>query len=277
MLMKPRSIILDLFGDYLRYAGAEIKLGDMTRLLAVFGIEPATVRVSMSRLKKAGWFITRRQQRETIYELSTDMLRVLDEGRVRIFQRPQGSWCGKWTMVIYQVPETDRALREQLRKDLSWHGFGQLSTSTWVAARDLFQEAHKLASDYPSATIDVFWCGTGDTDTDTQLAARCWDLDQLARDYEQFIVNYASLNDVAANSTKPGDQALVERTQLISDFRRFLFRDPFLPAELQSADWPGDQAFELFKEIHWQLAAPSNAFVSSLIGREIEVESAALR
>ena len=61
--MKPRSIILDLFGDYLRYAGAEIKLGDMTKLLAVFGVEPATVRVSMSRLKKEGWFTTRRQQR----------------------------------------------------------------------------------------------------------------------------------------------------------------------------------------------------------------------
>ena len=270
--MKPRSIILDLFGDYLRYAGAEIKLGDMTRLLAVFGVEPATVRVSMSRLKKECWFTTRRQQRETVYELTEKMLHVLNEGRVRIFDRRQEPWQGRWTMVIYQVPETDRSLREQLRKDLSWHGFGQLSTSTWVAPHDLLEEAHHLAADYPSATIDVLWCGTGDPDADRNLAARCWDLSQLAADYERFIASYAPFNDPAANAAKPGSRALAERIQLISDFRRFPFRDPFLPAELQPPDWPGDAAFTLFKEIHRQLAGPSNAFVSDLIGREILVD-----
>lgn len=271
--MKPRSIILDLFGDYLRYAGAEIKLGDMTRLLAVFGVEPATVRVSMSRLKKEGWFTTRRQQRETVYELTEKMLHVLNEGRVRIFDRQQEPWQGRWTMVIYQVPETDRSLREQLRKDLSWHGFGQLSTSTWVAPHDLLDTAHQLAADYPSATIDVLWCGTGDPLADRNLAARCWDLSQLAADYERFITRYAPFNDPAANAAKPGRQALAERIQLISDFRRFPFRDPFLPAELQPEAWPGDAAFTLFKEIHRQLAGPSNAFVSELIGREILIDS----
>ncbi|MDR7083890.1 phenylacetic acid degradation operon negative regulatory protein [Arthrobacter ginsengisoli] len=271
--MKPRSIILDLFGDYLRYAGAEIKLGDMTKLLAVFGVEPATVRVSMSRLKKEGWFTTRRQQRETVYELTEKMLHVLTEGRMRIFDRRQEPWPGRWTMVIYQVPETERSLREQLRKDLSWHGFGQLSTSTWVAAHDLLDAAHRLAADYPSATIDVLWCGTGDADADRDLAARCWDLTELAADYERFIASYSPLNDPAANAAKAGSQALSERIQLISDFRRFPFRDPFLPAELRPADWPGDAAFALFKEIHRQLAAPSNAFVADLIGREILVDS----
>lgn len=271
--MKPRSIILDLFGDYLRYAGAEVKLGDMTRLLAVFGVEPATVRVSMSRLKKEGWFTTRRQQRETVYELTEKMLHVLNEGRVRIFDRQQEPWQGRWTMVIYQVPETERSLREQLRKDLSWHSFGQLSTSTWVAPHDLLDAAHQLAADYPSATIDVLWCSTGDPDADRNLAARCWDLSQLAADYERFIGSYSPLNDPAGNAAKPGSQALAERTQLISDFRRFPFRDPFLPAELQPDNWPGDAAFTLFKEIHRQLAGPSNAFVSDLIGREILIDS----
>ncbi|MCX6499465.1 MAG: phenylacetic acid-responsive transcriptional repressor [Arthrobacter sp.] len=270
--MKPRSIIIDLFGDYLRYAGAEIRLGDMAKLLTVFGVEPATVRVSMSRLKKEGWFTTRRERRETIYSLSDDMLRVLDEGRVRIFERPRARWQGKWTMVIYQVPETDRSEREQLRKALAWHGFGQLSTSTWVAPHDLIPEARALVAEYPSAVIDVFWCGTGGIDADRALAARCWDLDQLAQDYGRFIASYAPLNDPACNSAKLGAQALAERTRLISDFRRFPFRDPFLPPELQPADWPGDEAFTLFKNVHSQLAPSSNAFVSALIGREIDVD-----
>jgi phenylacetic acid degradation operon negative regulatory protein len=54
MAETPRSLVLNLFGDYLRYTGGEIKLGELTELMTAFGMEPATVRVSMSRLKKEG-------------------------------------------------------------------------------------------------------------------------------------------------------------------------------------------------------------------------------
>ena len=87
MQWKPRALILDLFGDYLRYAGSEVRLADITELLAVFDIEAATVRVNLSRLRKEGWFTTRRVGRETVYSLTPHMLEILNEGRERIFRR----------------------------------------------------------------------------------------------------------------------------------------------------------------------------------------------
>ena len=264
----PRSLILDLFGDYLRYAGSEVKLGDITGLLGAFGMEPATVRVNMSRLKKENWFTTRRAGRETVYALSDHMLVVLDEGRERIFRRKEGSWQGRWTMVIYQVPESERAVREQLRKQLVWHGFGQLSPSTWLAPHDLFAEAGELAAEHLSAKVDVLWCGTGDIEQDRNLAARCWDVEQLADGYRKFTSTYTHL-DHPANAVRDGRQALVERMHVIGDFRRLLFRDPQLPQELQSSNWPGDAAFGLFSTVHQQLGSLANAYVSTVIGQSV--------
>ena len=269
MQWKPRSLVLDLFGDYLRYAGGEVRLADLTELLALFGIEPATVRVTMSRLRKEGWFTTHRIGRETAYCLTPELLEILDEGRERIFRRRDEAWEGRWTMVIYQVPESERAVREQLRKRLSWHGFGQLSPSTWMSPHDLTKEVRDFAAEYPLATIDALWCGTNNLQQDRDLAARCWDLDQLGDDYRSFISTYAHRRDEGQDSSKDGRTALMERMEIIGDFRRFPFRDPHLPRELQPDEWPSEQAYQLFGSIHRHLGPAATEFVAGLIGQPV--------
>ncbi|MCO4253713.1 PaaX family transcriptional regulator [Pseudarthrobacter cellobiosi] len=269
MQWKPRALILDLFGDYLRYAGSEVRLADITELLAVFDIEAATVRVNLSRLRKEGWFTTRRIGRETVYSLTPHMLEILNEGRERIFRRRDESWQGRWTMAIYQVPEAERAVREQLRKQLAWHGFGQLSPSTWLSPHDLISEVREIAAENPLAKVDALWCGTGDLQEDRGLAARCWDLDQLGADYRHFIHNYAALDNEAVNADKDGRTALIERMHIIGDFRRFPFRDPYLPRELQPDSWPSSEAYTLFGAVHRQLGPAATEFISSIIGQSV--------
>ena len=270
MTFTPRALILDLFGDYLRYAGGEVRLAEITELLGAFGIEAATVRVNLSRLRKEDWFTTRRVGRETVYSLTPHLLEVLDEGRERIFRRRGADWAGRWTMAIYQVPESERAVREQLRKKLAWHGFGQLSSSTWLSPHPLMAEVRELAAEFPSAEVNAFWCGTYDRDEDRSLAERCWDLDQLGEDYREFIRRYSELDDPAGNAGKDGRTALIERTELVSDYRRFPFRDPHLPEALRPDAWPSDDAFELFDRVHRQLAPAATAYVSGVLGRAID-------
>jgi phenylacetic acid degradation operon negative regulatory protein len=269
MEWKPRGVILDLFGDYLRYAGGEVRLADFTKLLALFDVEAPTVRVNLSRLRKEGWFTTRRVGRETVYSLTPHMLEILDEGRERIFRRRDETWEGRWTMAIYQVPESERAFREQLRKQLAWHGFGQLSPSTWLSPHNLISEVRDIATENPHARVDALWCGTGDPDEDRELAARCWDLEALGADYQRFIHTYTALDNEPLNAAKDGRTALLERMRIIGDYRRFLFRDPYLPQELQPEGWPSGAAYSLFGAVHRQLGPAATAFVSEVIGQPI--------
>lgn len=262
---KPRRIILDLFGDYLRFCpDAEVRLGHLTTLLGAFGIAPAAVRVTMSRLRRDGWFTSRRDGRETIYRLTPTMLKVLEEGRQRIFVRQQAEWSGVWTMVVYQMSEEERQDREKLRKDLAWHGFGFLGSSTWLAPGDRREDARKLSADLPSSQVDVLRCLTDDLGHDRALVARCWDLPVLAAEYDEFLRSYRPLVDKV--DSLRGPDALVARTLLISAYRHFPYRGPSLPAELAPARWPVDEARSLFTHLHTALGPASRVYVSAVVG-----------
>ena len=63
--MKQRSIVFDLFGEYIRYDGGEIGLRALVELFRPFGIGEDVVRVLMARLRKEGWFEASRAGRQS--------------------------------------------------------------------------------------------------------------------------------------------------------------------------------------------------------------------
>jgi phenylacetic acid degradation operon negative regulatory protein len=265
--LKPRSLVLDLFGGYLRYVDAEARLSQLTTLLGAFDVEPATVRVTLSRLRREGWFTTRKVGRETVYRLTPDMLHMLEEGRERIFAAPSRVWTGSWTMVIYQMTENDRQERNQLRKTLAWHGFGPLTTSTWLAPGDRRAEARAIVKEQTEEQVDILCCTSEGIEHDLHLADRCWDLVGLAAEYEAFNTQHRPLLRRAKRLR--GAEALVTRTELITTFRHFPFRDPQLPPELRPQAWPGVEAYEVFRTIHRDLGPAARAHVCAVVGREI--------
>jgi len=268
MASKPRALILDLFGDYLRYVDSEVRAGDLVVLLGALGVEPAATRMTLSRLRQEGWFTTRRVGRETIYRLSADLLEILDEGRSRIFAEYAEDWDGWWTQVVLQTPETDRTVREQVRKKLAWMGFGPLTSSTWFSPRVAKDEALKLTHEFPTASVDVLVSRTDDLASDRALVARCWDLATLESDYRRFIEDHRQLLDGTAGLAGPA--ALAVRTEIISTYRHFPFRDPSLPIVLRPDGWSGATAHDLFLAVHRELAAAAGAYVSEIVGANVD-------
>lgn len=266
---RPRQIILDLFGDYLRFRPAsEVRLGHLTTLLGTFDIAPATVRMTMSRLRRDGWFTSRRDGRETIHRLTPTMIDVLDEGRRRIFAPPPASWSGTWTMLIYQMSGSERLVREQLRRELLWQGFGSLGTATWLAVGDRRADARRISANLAHAQVEVLRCITDGLEHDRALVDRCWDLAGLAAQYCVFLDQHRPLLEVA--HALDGAKALVARTLLVSAYRHFPYRDPLLAPELRPSPWPGVEAYELFAQLHTELGPGARAFVSEVIGERVE-------
>jgi phenylacetic acid degradation operon negative regulatory protein len=258
--VKPRSIVFDLFGDYVRYEGGEIRLRALNTLLACFDIGESTARVVMARLRREGWFDSRREGRETLYALNDKSWRLLDEGRSRIFERGRGAWEREWYMVIYSVPEAERALREELRKELSWLGFGPLASSTWISPRDRLTEVGEHFAAETAIRLDLLRCQSSGLARDREMAARCWDLESLNADYQSLLRTYLPrMSDYRRGRVSP-QTALVERMQLAHDYRMFPFRDPDLPEELVPAGWKGHEAHEMFLEAHDLLKQPAEEF-----------------
>ncbi|OZM84233.1 PaaX family transcriptional regulator C-terminal domain-containing protein [Pseudonocardia sp. MH-G8] len=273
--MKARSLVFDLFGDYLRYRGGEARLRSLVSLMSCFDVPEPTVRVVVTRLRKEGWLSSRREGRETLYALTDAAWALLDEGRERIFHRVRGPWDGHWHMVIYSVPESERGLREQLRKKLAWFGFGPLSAAVWLSPHDRTGLVREAFAGEPAVQLDVFRSRSGDTGADRDIAARAWDLEELDGVYVQLLETYQPRLAAYRAGDLQGADALVERMNLIHDYRRFPFRDPDLPPELLPADWHGRRAHEVFLEAHGLLRRPAEACVDALIGSAALPEEAA--
>ncbi|MGY1883946.1 PaaX family transcriptional regulator C-terminal domain-containing protein [Blastococcus sp. SYSU DS0753] len=264
--MKPRSVVFDLFGDHLRYHGGEARTQTLVDLLEVFDIGEPTARIVLARMRKEGWFDTRREGRQVVYCLTDKAWRLLDEGRTRIFERAHGPWDGLWRMVIYAVPEQDRAERERLRRTLSWLGFGPLATATWVSPHERLDEVEK-SLEGTTARLDLLTCRSRGRGADLDMVERCWDLQALGRDYRDFVARLEALPPASHLGSMSGAEALRLRIELVSDYRHFPFRDPDLPAELLPEAWPGQRAHELFVAAHEALAGPADAFLAEVRGR----------
>lgn len=238
----------------------------LSTLMSCFGIGESTVRVVLARLRREGWFDARREGRETLYALNARSLRLLDEGRARIFNRAWAEWDRRWYMVIYSVPETERGVRDRIRKELAWLGFGPLAPSTYICPHDRLQQVRETLADEPAVRLDTLVCQSGGLPVDREMAARCWDLDGLNEEYRELLRTYRTrMPSYRAGHLGP-EEALVERMRLTYDYRKFPFHDPDLPAELLPAGWVGRDAHEMFLEAHELLRVPAEQFYDHVAG-----------
>ena len=84
-------------------------------------------------------------------------------------------------------------------------------------------------------------------------------LDGLARAYERWIGEAEDL--VTAYPDPADEEAFAVRSRLVHEWRKFLFRDPGLPATLLPDDWPGARAGRFFDEEAARLLPAASRFV----------------
>jgi phenylacetic acid degradation operon negative regulatory protein len=266
--MKPRAILWDLFGDHLRYAGdGQVPMRALTLLLGEFGVAETTARVVLSRMRREGWFTTSRDGRQTSYALTARSIKMLDEGRARIFDRGRDGWDGTWRMVIYAVPEESRAERERVRRTLTWHGFGPLATATWISPHPRLDTVREALADLAATRIDLLESRALSRAADREMAFRCWDLHGLARDYMELVAAYEQLPPEADLAALPGPEALRRQVELVASYRALPFRDPDLPAALLPEGWQGRRAHALFTTAHDALHGAADAYARDVVAR----------
>jgi phenylacetic acid degradation operon negative regulatory protein len=266
--MKPRAILWDLFGDHLRYLDdghAGVPMRALNLLLEVFGVGESTSRVVLARMRREGLFTTSRNGRQTSYTLTDRSVRMLDEGRVRIFDRGRDDWDGIWRMVIYAVPEESRTERDRVRRTLAWHGFGPLAAATWISPHPRLETVRAALADLSATRVDLLESRSLSRTADHEMAFRCWDLDGLGRDYLELISTYERLPGSAELAALPGPEALRQEVELVASYRTLPFRDPDLPAALLPEGWQGRRAHALFIAAHDALHGPADAFIREVV------------
>ncbi|MDF9763048.1 phenylacetic acid degradation operon negative regulatory protein [Peribacillus simplex] len=266
---NTQSMIFTIYGDYIRNYGSKIWIGSLIRLLKEFGHNEQGVRVAVSRMVKQGWIQSEKQGNKSYYFLTDRGVQRMDEAANRIYKMKPNDWDGKWRVLMYTIPEDKRQLRDDFRKELIWSGFGSFSSGCWISPNDLEKQIHRLIEKYDiNEYVDFFISEYKGPKENQSLVEKSWHLEEIENKYEEFIEKYSKQFIVHQSIISRGEMSdadcFVERTNLVHEYRKFLFIDPGLPKELLPSKWNGNHAALLFSQYYQVLAEPASRFFESV-------------
>jgi phenylacetic acid degradation operon negative regulatory protein len=162
----------------------------------------------------------------------------LEAGDARIFERPRAD-DPVWLLVLFSVPEAQRALRHQLRTRLAWLGLGTVGPAVWVGPAHVEPEVRRLAGEL-GVDVQLFRAEHAGLEPLATAVEQWWDLDAIAAEYRAYLEKWGG-----RRHTRP----FADYLRQLDDWRRIPFHDPGLPAAALPADWPGNEAWTLFAEL----------------------------
>jgi phenylacetic acid degradation operon negative regulatory protein len=243
---RPRSQILYVYGGFVRRLGGWLRVSTLLELMADLGVGPQLVRAAVARMKSGGLLTSSRRGGVAGYALTPKAWQILEEGDRRILTaREPASLADGWVLLIFSVPESQRAKRHQLRSQLSWLGFGTIASGAWIAPRRLRPEVESTLA--RAALLDFterFDVSYGGVEASRRLAEKCWDLPELGRMYTRFTARWEPVLQRWFNGREAdlAQAAFRNYIDLVAEWRRLPFLDPGLPTEVLPEDWEGEKA-----------------------------------
>ena len=259
--MHARSALFDLYGDHLRSRGGEAPVAALVRMLSPLGITAPAVRTAISRMVKQGWLEPARLADGPGYRLTGRARQRLEDAAVRIYRTRRAAWSGSWDLLVVD-PVATRAARERIRSGLAFLGYAPLSDSTWISPSASPEVDQLLAAEQAHAARFA----ARDEDPAAR-AAQAWDLQALGAAYvawQEFAAKLVADPTAmlgAVDHAGEDEQAFAVRSLLVHEWRKFLFTDPDLPAELLPADWAGREAARFFAEQADRLGPAASRYV----------------
>ncbi|HEX2073208.1 MAG TPA: PaaX family transcriptional regulator C-terminal domain-containing protein [Geodermatophilus sp.] len=263
--MSVRDLVIDLFAEHVDAVTQEpVRLQSLVDLLGDLGVAEPTTRMATAALRRAGLLAASRRGRETLYTPTERLRAMVRERQARLDDRMK-PWDGYWGMVIYTVPESERAARERVRRTLTRHGFGPLAPATWVSPHSgSLQDVRAELAGEPLARLDLLTARVsgGTAGSDVELMARCWDLSEVEAGYRALLGRLQT----AADSPPPdGGSALVLHLRLLAELRRLLTEYPILPAALRPPGWPGQELCDAWTDVRARLVGPAREHVAAVL------------
>lgn len=263
--LRGGSLLVTILGDAIAPRGGVIALGSLIELANPFGITDRHVRTAIGRLAKEQWVSSQRSGRVSFYRLTSHGRVRFADATQRIYGAAPAQWNGEWTLVIF--PRSLRAARDDLREELTWLGFGQLTSGVFAHPTHREETVRtRLAELESTGEVIVIQRAVVTHASDEQLVAMGWDLGELARRYRRFVEMFAPLDEALTRSVKAaGETAFVLRTLLVHEYRKIHLRDPQLPGSLLPKQWAGTDAHALCRNLYARVFAASEEYLSARV------------
>ncbi|WP_164984900.1 PaaX family transcriptional regulator C-terminal domain-containing protein [Ammoniphilus sp. CFH 90114] len=252
--MKIRSAFLTVFSEYIYPDDGKITMSELIALLRTLNYTDEAIKSAIFRLRQQRMIFSFKAGDKTYYSFTEEGIEKLKEGYTPIPQQKEDTiWSGQWQLLIYSLPEKERPLRDQFRKEISCLGFGQLTPGSWISPYDCYDQVQKLVKKYKIEDyVQIFNSTHLGTKNKEFLVSQVWDLQDLNVKYHSFIQKFTS--NCIPHTEITEATSFAQRVLLINEYRPLVQLDPFLPCDLLPKSWLGKQASAIFHN-HYELLA----------------------
>ena len=197
----------------------------------------------LAKLKNYGWVEKKALDGETYYIITKKGEREID--RILRNLRETGKWDGRWRLVIFNLPEKQRDLRDRIRRALNRLGMGILQPSVWISPKDIKNEVEEIRQRLHLENSLKFFEVGRNRSLDKTIIEKSWNLPDLDDDYKKFI--FDSSRVLKAIDKDPNAKYTAKK--MIFIFSLILQKDPILPWEFRENEPLRKKAHELYLKL----------------------------
>lgn len=258
--MNARRAIFEIYLDYVQYYGGCIALRSLLALGQELKLTTTALRAALCRLCSQGWLEASTCEKRSFYGLTQMGRERVEEAAPRIFAPHVEKWDGQWTILTYSLPEKLRPHRDRLRRELTWLGFGAMLPAVWISPQPIVEVTLRhLAQRQLDGFVHVFRARHVNSLMPGDLVEKCWNLKTVRRRYEKFTRQWEPEWHRFQKRFSAGDPpqesvCFASKMHLLHEYGKFLHIDPGMPSELLPEGWPGNTAWQVFRECHHLLA-----------------------
>lgn len=157
-------------------------------------------------------------------------------------------WDKKWRIVIFDIQEVNKNVRERLRKKLKELGFGMIQKSVFISPHDIIKDFLEFIENFElEESVYAFETSNLAVGDLKELANKVWKLEVLNEKYKHIVDRACEIKNSHLTATRDRINSL--NATLRSEYLEILLHDPFLSKELLPADWAGNEAKKLIKNL----------------------------
>ncbi len=238
--------------------------GELFDVAEAYGLTAEQVRSCLRRLVAEGMLTRDGSGRSATYRSTSgarsELERQLRRSQVARNQDDAGrGWDRRWRLVAFTIPESKRAVRDDLRVWLLRMGAAAIHSGLYVSTHPFLplvdEEATRLGVGEYLVAAESDELVVGSERDPRRLAASLWPVADLASGYNGFVDAFAALPEdlekMLSRHERPDEAELLAQMMTVGmRFAEVSLHDPFLPPELLPRPWPGRTARQLMARVH---------------------------